>query len=66
MSTKRAALFALIAMILWTLRMAVALIRSLSGLAGGYVSLNVAVVSLIDFLAVLSLLTFFAVYRSKA
>jgi hypothetical protein len=53
-------------MILWTLRMAVALIESLSGLAGGYMALNVAVVSLIDFLAALSLLIFFAAYRSKA
>jgi hypothetical protein len=66
MSTKSAALFALIAMILWTLRMTVDLIKSLSGLAGGYVALNVTVVSLIDFLAALSLLIFFAVYYSRS
>jgi hypothetical protein len=66
MSTKGAALFALIAMILWTLRMTVSLIKDLSGLAGGFVSLSVTVVSLIDFLAALSLLIFFAVYWSKA
>jgi len=66
MSTKSAALFALIAMILWTLRMTVGLIKSISGLAGGYVALNVTVVSLIDFLAALSLLIFFAVYYSKS
>lgn len=62
MSTKGASLFALIAMLLWTLRFAVALVKSLSGLGGGYVSLNTAVVSLIDFLAALSLLIFFAMY----
>jgi len=66
MSTKSAALFALIAMILWTLRMTLGLIKSISGLAGGYVALNVTVVSLIDFLAALSLLIFFAVYYSKS
>jgi len=66
MSTKSAALFALIAMILWMLRMTVGLIKSISGLAGGYVALNVTVVSLIDFLAALSLLIFFAVYYSKS
>jgi len=66
MSTKSAALFALIAMILWTLRMTVGLIKSISGLAGGYVALNVTVVSLIDFVAALSLLIFFAVYYSKS
>ena len=66
MSTKGAALFALIAMILWTLRMTVGLIKSVSGLAGGFVSLSVTVVSLVDFLAALSLLIFFAVYWSKA
>ena len=66
MSTKSAALFALIAMILWTLRMTVGLIKSISGLAGGYVALNVTVVSLIDFLAALSLLVFFAVFYSRS
>jgi len=66
MSTKSAALFALIAMILWTLRMTLGLIKSISGLAGGYVALNVTVVSLIDFLAALSLLIFFALYYSKS
>jgi hypothetical protein len=66
MTTKDAALFALIAMLLWTMRMTVGLIKSLSGLAGGFVSLNAAVVSAIDFLAALSLLIFFAVYRRKA
>jgi len=66
MSTKSAALFALIAMILWTLRMVVGLIKDISGLAGGYVALNVTVVSLIDFLAALSLLVFFAVFYSRS
>jgi hypothetical protein len=66
MSTKGAALFAIIAMILWTLRMTVGLVKNLSGLAGGFVALSTTVVSLIDFLAALSLLIFFAVYWSKA
>lgn len=66
MTTRGASLFAVVAMVLWTIRMAIVLIKSISGVSGGFLAANTLIASLVDFLAALSLLIFFAVYyRSK-
>lgn len=67
MSAKGAALFGIIAMLLWTIRMTIGLAKGISGVAGGFLPLNTLMGSMVDFLAALSLLIFFLVYyRSKA
>lgn len=62
MSTKGAALFGIIAMLLWTIRMTIGMAKGISGVAGGFLPLNTLIVSIVDFLAALSLLIFFVVY----
>jgi hypothetical protein len=63
MKLRNAALFALIAVALWTLLLAIELIRNTSGLAGGFVSASAFLASLIRFLAALSLTVFFFVFH---
>ncbi len=59
---KNAALFAAVGMLLWTILVALELIRSLSGLANGIVAASATIATLIQFIAVLSLLIFFFVF----
>lgn len=67
MTLRNAAVFAIVGMALWTIRLAMDLITSISGVVGGFVPANALLVSLIDFVAVLSLLVFFVVFhRSKS
>ena len=63
MTLRNAALFALVAVALWTLLLTMDLIRNISGMAGGFVSASAVLASLIQFLAALSLLVFFFVFR---
>lgn len=66
MTLRSAAFFAIIGTGLWTLRLLMQLVTAISGVAGGYVAFNILLISLIEFLAALSLLVFFVVfYKSK-
>jgi len=65
MTLRNAAVFAIVGMALWTTRLALDLINSFSGVAGGIVPANSLLKSLIDFLAALSLLVFFVVFHRK-
>ena len=65
MTLRSAAAFAIIGTGLWTLVLALDLIRSLSGLAHGIVAMATVLTTLIHFVAALSLLVFFLVYHSK-
>ncbi len=49
-------------MLLWTIRMTIGMAKGISGVAGGFLPLNTLIVSIVDFLAALSLLIFFVVY----
>jgi hypothetical protein len=63
MSLKNAACFAIVGTAAWTVLTAVNLVRNISGVAGGFVApislLNTAIL----FVAALSLLVFFVVFR---
>lgn len=66
MTLKSATLFAIVGTALWTIRLAMQFITAISGVAGGFVAANILLISLIEFLAALSLLVFFVVfYKSK-
>lgn len=65
MRIRNAALFALVAVALWTVLLALELIRNISGIAGGYVSDSAFLASLIRFVAALSLAVFFFVFRKS-
>ena len=66
MTLRSAAGLAIVGMALLTIRLTVNLITNISGVLGGFIPANALLVSLINFLAGLSLLVFFAVfYKSK-
>jgi hypothetical protein len=66
MSLKSATLFAIIGMALWTIHLALLLLKTIAGVSGGYMPSNTLLVTLVEFVAALSLLVFFVVfYRSK-
>lgn len=62
---RNAAVFAIVGMALWTIRFALDLITSISGVADGIVPANALVRSLIDFLAAFSLLVFLVIFHRK-
>ena len=63
---KNAALFAIVGTALWTIHLLLHVITNLTGVSGSFVPVNTLIGSLVDFLAALSLLVFFAVfYKSK-
>lgn len=62
MSLRNATVFAIIGMALWTIRLAMLLFTSISGVSGGFLPFNTLLVTLIEFIAVLSLLVFFVVF----
>ena len=63
MSLRNAALFAIIGTALWTSLLAVNLLNSLVALSRGVVAASSTFSALIHFVAALSLLVFFAVFR---
>jgi hypothetical protein len=63
MSLKNAALFAVVGMVLFTLLVSVALIRNVSGLISGFIPPVTVLISLIEWVASLSLLVFFIVFH---
>ena len=66
MNIKSATMFAIIGTALWTIRLALHLFTAISGVSGGFLPANTLLAALIDFLAALSLLVFFAVfYKSR-
>lgn len=65
MTLKNAALFALIGMVLLTVLVSVTLIRNVSGVMGGFIPDVTLLTSLIEWLASVGLLVFFAVFYGK-
>jgi hypothetical protein len=65
MSLKNAAFFAIVGTALWAVLTAVILIRNISGVAGGFIASITLLTSLIEFVAALSLLLFFIVFRGS-
>jgi len=65
MTLKNAALFALVGMLLWTLVLTVRLIIDVSALVNGVVPAVTVLTLLIEWLASLSLLVFFAVFHKS-
>ena len=59
---KNAALFAIVGTVLWTIHLLLHVITNLTGVSGSFVPVNTLIGSLVDFLAALSLLVFFAVF----
>jgi hypothetical protein len=65
MTLRNATVFAIVGMALGTIHLALDLITGISGVAGGFIPANSLLKSLIDFLAVFSLLVFFVVFHRK-
>lgn len=65
MGLRNAALFALVAVALWMIVLAMELLRNISGLAGGFVSASAFLSSLIHFVAALSLVVFLFASRKE-
>ena len=65
MALRNAAVFAAVGMALWTARTAADLIISISGVLRGILPADALLTSLIQFIAALSLLVFFLVFRRK-
>ena len=65
MSLKTAAFFAMVGAAIWTILKAVVFFRDLSGVIGGFVPSMTLFTSLIELIAVLSLLVFFAVFYRR-
>jgi hypothetical protein len=65
MTLKNAAFFALVGMLLWTLVLTVRLIIDVSALMNGVVPAITVLTLLIEWLASLSLLVFFAVFHKS-
>jgi hypothetical protein len=63
MTLKNAAFFALAGMVLLTLLVTASLVINVSGVVGGYVPFVALLTSIVQWLASLSLLVFFAVYH---
>lgn len=63
MSLKNAALFAVVGMVLFTLLVTVALFRNASGLINGFIPPVTVLISLIEWVASVSLLVFFIVFH---
>jgi hypothetical protein len=67
MTLKSAAFFAVVGMALWTVRLALTFFNSLSGVLRGFAPAAALLTSLIQLIAVVSLLVFFVVfYRSQS
>jgi hypothetical protein len=66
MSLKSATCFAIVGTAMWTVLTAVNLIRSISGVAGGFIPVITLLTSGIQFVTALSLLVFFIVFRKSA
>jgi hypothetical protein len=65
MTLRNAAFFAIIGMALWTILMAANFRRNVSGVTGGFLPAMSLITSLIEFVAVLSLLIFFVVFHKS-
>jgi hypothetical protein len=65
MTLKNAALFALVGMVLWTIVLTVRLIFAVSGVVDGIVPAITLVSAVMEWLASLSLLVFFAVFHKS-
>ncbi len=63
MTLKNAALFAIVGTALWTILLAIDLIRTFSGVVRGFIPDVTLLASAIQFVTGLSLLVFFVVYR---
>ena len=63
MTLKNAALFALVGMILLTVLLTVNLIENLSGVLRGFIAAVALLASLVEWLASLAVLVFFAVFH---
>jgi hypothetical protein len=66
MTLRNAAFFAMIGTGLWTILTALNLFRDISGLAEGIIPIFTLLSSLIEFLAALSLLLFFAIWYRQS
>ena len=65
MTVRGATLFAILGTALWTIHLILHVITNLSGLSGGFVSLNAFLGSLVDFLAAVSLLVSLLCFISR-
>jgi hypothetical protein len=63
MTLKNATFFAIVGVAVWTILLAVDFVVKLSGVARGFIAADALLASLIQFVAVLSLLVFFVVFR---
>jgi hypothetical protein len=63
MKLKNATCFAIVGTAAWTILAAVNLVRNISGVAGGFRPAITLLTSLIQFVAALSLLVFFIMFR---
>lgn len=63
MKLKSATCFAIVGTTAWTILTAVNLVRNISGVAGGFLPAITLLTSLIQFVAALSLLLFFVIFR---
>jgi len=65
MSLRNATLFAIVAMALLTIAVAMHLFTAIEGVSGGFLPMNTLLVALIEFLASLSVLIFLVVFYRK-